>query len=52
MTEPQKPMSDRKAEELEEKEAPRRASVFGEEGGDIRELEEKEAPRAGGINVE
>lgn len=50
MTEPQKPMSDRKAEELEEKEAPRRASVFGDEGG--VELEEKEAPRAGGIDLE
>ncbi len=52
MTDPKKPVSDRKADELEEKEAPRRASIFSEGEAEITELEEKEAPRAGGIDIE
>ncbi len=45
MTDPQKPISENKAEELEEKEAPRRGSIFSGGEGEVFELEEKEAPR-------
>ena len=52
MTEPQKPMSEHKADELEEKEAPRRGSIFSGGEGEVLELEEKDAPRGGGIDIE
>jgi hypothetical protein len=46
MTEPKKPISNRQDENLEEKEAPRRLSVFGEEADmKVDGLEPKEAPR-------